>query len=501
MRLLLVEDDQRLAILLTKTLRQQNHVVEWVEDGESGWAYADSGLYDLLILDIELPKLDGLSLCQKLRAQGYESPILILTAREDRTEKIRGLDAGADDYIIKPYDLEELLARVRALLRRSASTASPLLHWGDLSLDPGSCQVRYGHQLIGLTPKEYGLLELLLRHEGRVFSLQAILEQLWSFEESPGEETVRVHVRGLRQKLKKAGVPKQIIETVYGLGYRLGSPPEPSTSSAAPGAAISDLITGRSQDASADPTLLSRSQQVLQALASTWKQFRPETLQQMQQITQRLQKAPDLTLEQLEELRRQLHQLKGVLGTYGLPTGSTTAKRLEDLLGSKPPLSLGQQRRALFLSQTLEEILAEHPNWERPPTTEILVISADSELAPQLKQWLQDHPLQVNSCTDPALPLQAAAEMVSDLVLVDTGFPEGRGVDCCRQLLRHRDWKGVPVIPLVERADLQALQELLAIDITDFIYKPLQQLDCVTRLLLRLGHPFWPDPLLSEPGA
>ncbi len=500
MRLLLVEDDQRLATLLTKTLRQQNHVVEWVEDGESGWAYADAGPYDLLILDVELPKLDGLSLCKKLRAQGYESPILILTAREDRTERIRGLDAGADDYIVKPYDLEELLARVRALLRRSTSTASPLLRWGDLSLDPGSCQVCYEQQPIGLTPKEYGLLELLLRHEGRVFSLQAILEQLWSFEESPGEETVRVHVRGLRQKLKKAGVPKQIIETVYGLGYRLGPVPEPSRSSADPEVTLSSATaTEGSEAVHSESTLQSRSQQVLQALASTWEHFRPETLQQVQQITQRLQQASDLTGEQIEDLRRQIHQLKGLLGTYGLPTGSTTAKRLEDLLRSKPPLSLGQQRRALFLSQTLEKILAEQPNWDRPLTTKVLVISTDPELAPQLKQWLQDHPLQVSPCVDPESPLQAAATMVSDLVLVDTGFPGG--VECCRQLLRHQDWKGVPVIPLVDRADLQVLQELVALDISDFIYKPIQQLECVTRLLLRLGHPFWTDPISSEKGS
>ncbi len=485
MRLLLVEDDRRLATLLTKTLRQRNHVVEWVADGESGWAYADAGPYDLLILDIELPKLDGLSLCRKLRAQGYEQPILILTAREDRTEKIKGLDAGADDYIVKPYDLEELLARVRALLRRGSSTSTPVLHWGDLCLDPGICQVSYRQRPIPLTPKEYGLLELLLRHEGRVFSLQSILEHLWSFDDSPGEETVRVHVRGLRQKLKQAEVPPQIIETVYGLGYRLGSPPDsqPQVTSDPPDDPIPDPEMP-TQD-------LTRSQRMLQALAETWEQFRPETLQQVQQITARLQTPPDLDQEQLGEMLREVHQLKGLLGTYGLPTGSTTVKRLEDLLRTKPPLSPGQRRRALLLSRTLAALLAEHPEHQSPLSTQILVISTDSPLPALLQEWLQDHPLQITACTDPAYPPQAASEVLSDLVLVDMDLAEGQGVDCCRQLLNHRDWKGVPVIPLVTRGNLQVLQELLALDITDFIYKPLHQLECVTRLLLRLGQPHW----------
>lgn len=486
MRLLLVEDDRRLATLLTQALRQRNHVVEWVADGESGWTYADAGPYDLVILDIGLPGLDGLSLCRRLRAQGYEQPILILTAREERAERIQGLDAGADDYIVKPYDLEELLARVRALLRRGTSTSAPVMQWGDLCLDPGICQVSYQQQPISLTPKEYGLLELFLRHEGRVFSLQSILEQLWSFDDSPGEETVRVHVRGLRQKLKKAGVPPQIIETVYGLGYRLGSPPE-SPSQIPPDLAPAQVSvappTAPQKGSLQVPT---RSQQMLQALASTWEQFRPETVQQVQQIATRLQTTADLDQAQLEEILRQVHQLKGVLGTYGLPTGSTTAKRLEDLLRTKPPLSLGQRRRALFLCQALEAILREEH--QLPLSTQILVISTDRSLTPQLQEWLQDQPLQLIACADPDYPLQAATEVVSDLVLIDMNLGRGQGMTCCRQLLKHPDWKGVPVIPLVDRSDLALLQELLAIDITDFIHTPLQKLECVTRIWLRLGY-------------
>jgi len=132
-----------------------------------------------------------------------------------------GLDAGADDYVVKPFDLQELSARIRALLRRGSETSPPVLEWGGLSLDPATCEVTYEGQPFYPTPKEYGILQLLLRHSRRVFSRRAIVEQLWDLESPPEEETVKAHIKGLRQKLKSVGAPGDFIETVYGLGYRL----------------------------------------------------------------------------------------------------------------------------------------------------------------------------------------------------------------------------------------------------------------------------------------
>lgn len=221
MKILLVEDDERIAFPLAEALGDQNYAVDVAEDGELGWDYLDTYSYSLVLLDIMLPRLNGIQLCQRMRQRGLQTPVLMLTARDTSTDKVIGLDAGADDYVVKPFDLQELLARIRALLRRGTVTLSPVLSWGTIELDPNACQVTCHHQPLALTPKEYQMLELLMRNPQRTFSRDDILDHLWATEETPGAETVKVHIRGLRQKLTAAGVPPDFVETVYGLGYRL----------------------------------------------------------------------------------------------------------------------------------------------------------------------------------------------------------------------------------------------------------------------------------------
>lgn len=221
MKILLVEDDERIANALAEALADQNYIVDIAIDGHAGWEFVEAFPYDLILLDLMLPKQDGVSLCQQLRRNSYFMPILMLTARDTSTDKVLGLDAGADDYVVKPFDLQELMARIRALLRRKSSTLLPVLEWQSVLLNPSTCEVTYKGQPLHLTPKEYQILELFLRNSHRVFNRSELLEHLWSFEEPPGEETVKVHIRGLRQKLKLAGATADLIETVYGLGYRL----------------------------------------------------------------------------------------------------------------------------------------------------------------------------------------------------------------------------------------------------------------------------------------
>jgi len=220
MKILLVEDDERIARALAEALSDQNYAVDIAIDGEEGWAYVEAYQYSLILLDWMLPKLDGIHFCQRLRQHGLHTPVLLLTAKDTSTDKVIGLDAGADDYVVKPFDLQELMARIRALLRRGNSTLPPVLEWGKLRLDPGTTEVVYGNQPLHLTPKEYQLIELFLRQSRRILNRSTILEQLWTSEEPPGEETVKVHIRSLRQKLAAAGAT-DFIETVYGLGYRL----------------------------------------------------------------------------------------------------------------------------------------------------------------------------------------------------------------------------------------------------------------------------------------
>ncbi|MBH8566400.1 response regulator transcription factor [Nostoc sp. CENA67] len=221
MRILLVEDEYRIAKALAEVLIDQNYVVDIASDGQVGWEFAKAFPYNLIVLDLMLPKLDGITLCRQLRQEGYSIPILLLTAKDTSTDKVIGLDAGADDYVVKPFDLQELMARIRALLRRGINILPSVFEWGKLRLDPSSCEVTYNGQAVPLTPKEYKILELFLRHSHQVLNRNEILKHIWSFEDPPGEETIKVHIRSLRQKLKYAGANSDFIETVYGLGYRL----------------------------------------------------------------------------------------------------------------------------------------------------------------------------------------------------------------------------------------------------------------------------------------
>ena len=221
MRILLVEDDLRLAETLAEALSDQLYTVDIAANGLLAWDYVKNLDYDLVLLDVMLPELDGITLCQQLRSQGYRMPILMITARDTVSDKITGLDAGADDYIVKPVDLGELLARIRALLRRGGTTSQPILEWGAIKLDPSTYEVSYANKNLSLTRKEYSILELLLRNGRRVLSRSVIIDHIWKLESPPEEDTVKVHVRSLRQKLRAVGAPDDFIETLHGVGYRL----------------------------------------------------------------------------------------------------------------------------------------------------------------------------------------------------------------------------------------------------------------------------------------
>lgn len=223
MRILLVEDDEAVIQVLRKSLESQHYVVDVVRNGETGWRYGSTFDYGLIMLDVVLPELGGICLCQRLRDEGCTAPILLLTAEATSSIKIQGLDAGADDYVVKPFDIVELSARIRALLRRGKANASPILAWENLLLNPSTCEVTYNGRPLTLTAKEYELLELLLRDSQHVFSIDEILDSLWSSEEFPAEATVRSHIRRLRHKLTAAGAP-ELVATVHGRGYYLQSP-------------------------------------------------------------------------------------------------------------------------------------------------------------------------------------------------------------------------------------------------------------------------------------
>ncbi|QYO64791.1 response regulator transcription factor [Leptolyngbya sp. 7M] len=221
MRILLVEDDESIVELVTAILNEQKYVVDVATDGEAGWELIEAFPYDLVLLDIGLPKLDGIALCRRLRSQKKQVLVMLLTAQDTTTDKLLGLDAGADDYVVKPFDVRELAARIRALLRRGSTSTTSVLTCGNLHLDPSACEVTYNGQLLRFSRKEYLLLELFLRHQHRVFSRSAIVDQIWSFsEDPPNEDTVKSHIKSIRRKLDAVGAG-DLIETLYGQGYRI----------------------------------------------------------------------------------------------------------------------------------------------------------------------------------------------------------------------------------------------------------------------------------------
>jgi DNA-binding response OmpR family regulator len=233
MKILLVSNDEFLSNLLTRNLAAR-YVVDRVPDGETGWTYGTLFDYDLMVLDLPLLKLDGINLCQQFRAEGYTIPILLLTEPDDSRARVTGLDAGADDCLVKPFDRSELGARIRALLRRSSTNPLPLLTWSNLLLNPSNGEVTYNGQPLSLTPKEYELLELFLRQSQHVFSTDEILRRLWSSEEFLSEATVRSHIRRVRHKLAIAGAPADFITTVHGRGYYLKAEDEVQSQSVSP---------------------------------------------------------------------------------------------------------------------------------------------------------------------------------------------------------------------------------------------------------------------------
>ena len=230
MRVLLIEDDVLIRDVVTRGLEEQQvYSVDAAADGHTGLRMALEVDYALIILDLMLPGLDGWSLCDKLRARRVSTPILMLTARDAVADRVRGLEAGADDYLPKPFDFDELLARVRALLRRDKVYKARVLHVGHLEIDTGSRQVTCDGEEVRLTPREYALLEALAMNEGRILTREAIRYRVWSDEESTSN-TVDVYIGLLRKKLE-GGLSDKLIHTVHGLGYMLKSPSEVETSS------------------------------------------------------------------------------------------------------------------------------------------------------------------------------------------------------------------------------------------------------------------------------
>ena len=223
MRVLLIEDDRKAAKLLAKGLHEEGFVVDVAPTGEAGEEQAFVNEYDVIVLDWLLPGKDGIAVCQSLRARDLTTPILMLTARHSLADRVNGLSTGADDYLTKPFAFAELLARIRALLRRARVARPPVLRVTDLTLDPASRRVARGGVKIGLTSKEYTILEVLMQNAGETVSRTRLVERVWDEASEVLDNLVDVHVSHLRKKIDREP-GSSLIQTVRGFGYRLGVP-------------------------------------------------------------------------------------------------------------------------------------------------------------------------------------------------------------------------------------------------------------------------------------
>jgi two-component system response regulator QseB len=219
MRLLLVEDDEMIAETVLESMGREGYAIDWAQDGRAAELSLGNGVYDLVLLDLGLPKKDGIDLLNSYRKQGGQAPVIILTARDSVNERIRGLDAGADDYLIKPFDLDELAARARALLRRRTGQKQPIYSHGELTLDPAAHEVRKNSAPVALVPREFALLQALIEEPTRVFTRSELEDKLYGWGDEVGSNTIEVHVHSLRRKIGA----EQIV-TVRGVGYRLKRP-------------------------------------------------------------------------------------------------------------------------------------------------------------------------------------------------------------------------------------------------------------------------------------
>ncbi|MDQ6956102.1 MAG: response regulator transcription factor [Mariprofundaceae bacterium] len=222
MKILVVEDEERVAQFIQKGLKEEGHAVDVSYDGEDGGFLAEVNDYDLILLDVMLPKKNGISVCREIRARGVVTPVLMLTARDSVEDRVRGLDAGADDYLVKPFAFEELLARVRALLRRRSDSKTPTLQLADLELDPITRLVTRAGKPIRLTTKEYSLLEYLLRNADKVLSRTLIGEHVWDMNFDPESNVIDVYISHLRNKIDK-GYDVALLHTMRGQGYLLSA--------------------------------------------------------------------------------------------------------------------------------------------------------------------------------------------------------------------------------------------------------------------------------------
>jgi len=504
MKILLVEDDDVLIAVLTKNLTEHHYIVDVVKDGEMGWTYGSTFEYDLIVLDIVLPKLDGIRLCQRFRAEGYTTPIILLTAQNASTAKVSGLDAGADDYVVKPFDVPELIARIRSLLRRSNASSFPLLVWGDLLLNPSNCEISYNNQPLTLTNKEYELLELLLRDSQHLLSADEILDRLWSSDEFPSEATVRSHIRRLRHKLVTAGAPSDFIATVHGRGYYLKAP-DRATDVEMPRQI--ETATPKSFNLPQSNSQNNQQEQYLEFLNQLWITTKPKSLEQLAVLFQALRKLQSGELDpQLQgQAYQTAHKLAGTLGTLGLEIAMQLCRQLENLLNNQISLKKPQSEILEALVFALEQSIQSTDLIQSAPVvaiadlsssvfkqnrsqigTKVMIVDDDINCLRSLPELLKPWGFKVTTLADPQDFWTVLQSVLPDVLILDINMPQINGFEICQDLRSNLDWQRLPVLFLSVMTDVNTQNLAFGVGADDYLCKPIVGIELANRILNRL---------------
>jgi DNA-binding response OmpR family regulator len=484
-KILLVEDDQPTSSFISDSLISHHYTVNHAIDGRTGLELAKAFEYDLVLLDIILPDMNGISVCKQLRSQGYQSPILLLTAKDSTNDLVMGLDAGADDYVVKPFEMDELMARIRALLRRGKEVSSSIITWENVYCDLKNNEVLCENKPLRLTPKEYCLLELFLLNPKRIFSRKAILDKLWDFADSPGEETVSTHIKCLRQKFKAAGASDPI-DTIHGLGYRLRLPSQVGEGS-------SSTVLSLENKHKEKPD----HKKVKAATSKIWEKFKStysEHFAILEQFACALTMC-QLTPELKKQAKNEAHRLAGSLGIFGLVRGSQLARELEELLESHKELDADDVEQITKLVRLLKEELQKTPGAELDSekvaySPLILIVDDDLTLAERIRIEAIAWSLRVELATDLEVARKIIAQTPPDVILLDLNFPSSTedGLTLLAELAQRIP--RIPVIALSGRGSLTDRLEVARLGGCIFLQKPLSTheiLKVITKVLSR--HP------------
>ncbi|MEM6450948.1 MAG: response regulator [Cyanobacteria bacterium P01_D01_bin.105] len=527
MKLLLVEDDQTFAQSVQQLLEAHYYSVDWAADGQMAQIMAEGFAYDLILLDWVLPKKSGIEICKDLREAGDRTPIILITAKEDSQHEVAGLDAGADDYLVKPFGFEELLARIRAVLRRSEGIATPILAWGDLRLNPSSAEVSCclpdGQQApIALTPKEYGLLEVFLRNSSRIYSMDALIDKVWPYDDAPTTGAVRTHIKGLRQKLRAAGL-SDVIDTVYGLGYRLS----PATAVVCTPTNNHSSTHNHNQQKVPANNVCKQADKSPQAippidLTALWLPVKENYLQRVTSLSKTLNSLHigSLAASQRKQITAEAHALAGSLGSFGFSEATPQCRRIERLVTDCERFGREQlQERRRAIAKVQQTLIGPEPDGNAEPSSpesnpspksnktetgntraaplatvataaalhtssaKVLIVDDDAAMLSLLQSLLQDWGFQIRLLDNSQQFWAVMEQFVPDMVLLDVEMPEMSGFDLCEQLRDDPHWSELPVLFLSAHTEADTIQKVFSVGADDYIRKPIVAAELMARVV------------------